>query len=377
VAPRFDLVLSGGAVFDPVASRFQSADVAFAGGRVAALAPAIDPTDAVRSVNVSGAMVTPGLVDIHAHVFDGIGEGLDADAYCLARGTTTVADAGTAGANMIGAFIRQMAGYRTDVLVWLNLSTIGQTDHRYGELIALIHADVSSAVRAVERFRDRIVGLKARLSTYVTGGTCLPVMRLLIDCAERTGLPVMVHVGDTGEPLPEILALLRPGDIVTHFLTGRRHGILQPDGALYPEVHAARARGVLFDTGHGRGNFSFAVAQAAIAEGFLPDTVSTDLTHTTALDPAFGMPLMATELLALGMTIEGILERMTTRAAAAVNRPEFGRLAPGSLGDATILVFGPAALLTDSTGHSMEVPRSVIATGVVKAGAHMPISVFS
>ncbi len=370
---QYDLLLRGGEVIDPASKRRGMFDVAFSGDRVAAIEPSIDPTQAARTENVGGFMVVPGLIDMHVHAFEGLTADVSADEVCLRRGATTVADGGGSGAYAFGLFRRVASGNRTRTLAWLNLSTIGQVDVRAGELLFLPHADVDAAVKTAKSNPDLIVGLKARLSTYAAGGTCRPALRLLREAADATGLPVMVHVGDTGEPLPEIFEFLKAGDVVTHCLTGRKFGVLRAnDGKIIPEAFEARRRGILFDAARGRNHLAFPVLRAAVEQDFLPDTLSTDMTALAAEDPYFGLPMMATQLLALGVPLEDVLSRMTVRSAAAMRRNELGRLEVGGIGDATVLRMEKGAYtIRDVDGREMPVTERLVADGVVRAGGYV------
>lgn len=368
---ELDLVIRGGEVFDPASGRRGHADLGFAGGSLAAIDDDLGGPAGTKVVDVADCLVVPGLVDIHAHVFEGVGDSVNAGEVCFGRGTTTVADGGSAGANLFQAFRRLTGSSRARVLAWLNLSTIGQVDTRVGELLALPHADVGRAVATARANPDLIVGFKARLSTYVVGGTCLPVLRLLRECGDVTGLPVMVHIGDTGEPLGEILDLLRSGDIVTHILTGRKNGILDGSGTIHPEVFAARERGVLFDASRGRNHEAFPVLRAAVEQGLLPDTISTDLVLAATEDPEYGLPLMATHFLAFGVPLEEIIPRVTLNPARAMGRPDLGRLQPGGVGDVTILRVETGRFsLNDVDGRSHQTDRRIVAVGVVKDGVY-------
>jgi len=364
------LVLRGGEVIDPASGRRGRFDVGFDGDRVAAIEPGLDGQDAV---DVSGCLVVPGLIDLHAHVFDGIGEGVNADAYGLNRGTTTACDGGSAGYRSIRAFRKVTGDNRCRTLSWLNLSSIGQIDTRVGELMMAVWIDVDNAVRLAEANRDVVIGFKARLSTYVCGGSCLPIVRAIREAGERTGLPFMVHIGDSGESMTEVLPLLRPGDVVTHMFTGRKHGLIGPDGQILPAVREARERGVLFDAAHGRNHVSFPTVEAAVEQGFLPDSLATDITLITGANPDFGLPLMMTKLMSYGVPIETLVPMVTLNPARAIRRDELGRLAVGGIGDATILrvVDGPYTF-PDVDGRSRETDRRVIAVGVVRGGTWVP-----
>lgn len=364
------LVLRGGEVMDPASGRRGRFDVGFDGDRVAAIEPDLEGQTVV---DVTGCLVVPGMVDLHAHVFEGVGEGVNADEYGLKRGTTTAADGGSAGYRSFRAFRRITGENRCRTLSWLNLSSIGQIDTRVGELMMAVWIDVENAVRMAEANRDVVVGFKARLSTYVCGGSCLPIVRAIREAGERTGLPFMVHIGDAGEPMTEVLPLLRPGDVVTHMFTGRKHGLVGPDDTILPAAFEARERGVLFDAAHGRNHVSFPVVEAAVEQGFLPDSLATDITMTTGANPDFGLPLMMTKLLSYGVPVEKLVPMVTLNPARALRRDDLGRLDVGGIGDATVLrlVEGPYTF-PDVDGRTRETDRRVVSVGVVRGGDWVP-----
>lgn len=364
------LTLTGGEVFDPESGVRGRLNVTFDGDRVSAMAPRFESG---RLVDVSGCLVVPGLIDLHSHVFEGIGEGINADAAGLQRGTTTTVDGGSAGARTFGGFRTITGQFRSRTLSWLNLSSIGQVDLRVGELMAAQWLDVDAAASTAEANRDLIVGFKARLSTYVCGGSALPALRAVLAAGERTSLPIMVHIGDSGEPLSELLPLLRTGDVVTHTLTGRKHGILGPDGQILPAVREARERGVLFDAARGRNHISFPSMQAAVEQGFLPDSLATDITIATGADPAYGLPLVMTHLLSFGVPLDEIIPMVTLNPARAIRRDDLGRLQRGNVGDATVLrIEDGAYTLSDVDGRTRQTDRRIVAVGVVRAGQWIP-----
>ena len=364
------LMLRGGEVMDPASGRRGRFDVGFDGDRVTAIEAQVEGPNVV---DASGCLVVPGLIDLHSHVFEGIGDGVNADDLCLTRGTTTAADGGSSGYRSFRAFRKITSQNRCRTLSWLNLSSIGQIDTRVGELMMATWIDVDNAVRMAEANRDVIIGFKARLSTYVCGGSCLPIVRAIREAGERTGLPFMVHIGDSGEPMTEVLPLLRPGDVVTHMFTGRKHGLTGPDDTVLPAVFEARARGVLFDAAHGRNHVSFPTVEAIVTQGFLPDSLATDITQVTGANPDFGQPLMMTKLMSFGVPIEDLVPMVTINPARALRRHDLGRLEVGGIGDATVLrvVEGPFTF-PDVDGRSRETNRRVVAVGVVRGGAWIP-----
>jgi dihydroorotase len=376
--PIYDVLVKGGGFIDPASGRKGRLDVAFAGATVAAIRADIDPRLAKRVEPAAGAVVVPGLIDDHAHAADGIGEGTDADAIGLLRGATTVGDGGTCGAGTFGAFKRNLSQCRTRVLVWLNISSIGQADTRIGECLFLPLLDVEEAVATAKAHPELIVGFKARLSTYVAGGSALPVLRLLLQAGEAAGLPVMIHVGDTAEKLGTILDLLRPGDIVSHYLTSRKNGILGvqplPDAQIIPEAFAARRRGVRFDTARGRNHMAFPVMAAAVEQGLLPDSFSTDLAKLSSADPHFSLLTVATQFMSFGVSFEECVARMTVGPAENLRRSDLGRLHEGGIGDATLLrVEEGNFIVTDVDGRTRPARQRILAVGVVRAGAFTPI----
>lgn len=335
---RFDLVVRGGTVIDPAAGLHAVRDVAIRDGRIAAVEARIGPGDDAATLDASGKLVLPGLIDLHTHLFWGY-HGTRPDDGCLPRGTTTALDAGSTGANGFEAFDELIVRTsRTRVRSWLNISTIGLIEIRVGELLNLLYVDVAAAVRTARAAPGTIVGFKIRLSEYVAGADFKPALRLAREAADATGLPLMVHIGDTNEPLPAALALLRPGDLVTHAFTGRRHGILDYDGTLLPAVREARAAGVRFDAAHGRRHFGFAATRRALDQGFLVDTLSSDTSRRSAGDPAYHLPLLMSKLMALGLALGDVVPLVTRNPAAFLGQSgELGTLAPGAVGDVAIL----------------------------------------
>ena len=369
-ASPYDLVIRGGTLIDAAAGVHGERDVAIRGDRVVAVADRIGTDRATETIDARGKIVLPGLIDLHAHLFFGY-HGARPDQACLPRGTTTAVDGGSAGANAFAAFEEYVIRTsRTRVKAWLNISTLGLIEIRVGELMNLLCVDVEAAVRTAKRYPGSIVGFKVRLSEYVAGADFKPALRLAREAADAAALPLMVHIGDTNEPLPAALALLRAGDVVTHAFTGRRHGILDPHGRVLDAVREARAAGVWFDAAHGRRHFGFAAIRSALDQGFLVDTLSSDTSARSTADPAYHLPLLMSKLMALGLGLDDVVPLVTSNPARFLARPgELGTLATGALADVAILeeVEGDTRL-SDAEGQTIEAGRRLRPWRTVRAG---------
>jgi dihydroorotase len=367
----YDLVIRGGTVIDPAANLHARRDVAIAGGKVAAVEERIEAADDARTIDATGKLVLPGLIDLHAHIYTGYGDGADPESGCLARGTTTAVDGGTVGFRGIAGFKAHVIDRaRPRVFALLNISSIGLIDTRVGELANLLHVDADGAARAAEEHRGTVIGFKIRLSSYVAGGSFKPALKLVRQAADATGLPIMAHIGDTTEPLAEALPSFRAGDVITHTLTGRRHGILDYQGRVLEAVREARDRGVHFDAAHGRMHWGFDLIRRTLDQGFLPDTLSTDITIPTAADPQFHLPTIMTKLLALGVGLEDVVAMVTSRSARWLKREgEIGTLRPGAVADVAIVerVEGEF-MLHDNEGQSLRARERLRPWMTLRAG---------
>ena len=378
--PRYDLLLKGGEFIDPGSGRRGQFDVTFVGDKVAAIGPGLPSGLAKQVESAAGAMVVPGVIDMHAHVADGLGPSCNPDVIGVNRGVTTILDGGSCG---VGSFrvLRYVAvANKTRVLAMLNLSSMGLIDLRAGELILRNLVDVEEVVQAAKSNPDLVVGFKGRLSTYVTGqAPALPILKLLLEAGKEANLPVMVHVGDTAEPLGEILDLLRPGDICSHYLTPRKNGILGsqafPGAKLIPEIFEARKRGVILDIARGRTmHMGFPQMQATVEAGLLPDTISTDLISLSIPFPDANVFSIATALMSFGVPFEECLKELTVNPARAMRRPELGKLEEGGIGDATLLKVEEGDFtVSDVDGRTRKTNKRVVAVGVVRAGSYMKI----
>jgi dihydroorotase len=339
---RYDLLLRGGHVIDPRNQLSARRDVAMADGKIAAVAPELDPAKALKTIDVSGTYVTPGLIDIHVHVYAGTGErgsfagdqSVYPDVITLRSGVTTVADAGSSGWRNFEDFKQRVIDRsRTRVVAFLNIVGHGMRGRRFeGDLDDM---QAAPAAETAQRHRGVIVGIK---TAHYMGPDFRAVERA-VEAGTIAGIPVMVDFGRAypEKSLAELLtSKLRPGDIYTHVYSGLR-GELEPSGRANPALFAGRERGVLFDVGHGGASFAWRVAVPIIDEGFLPDTISTDLHVSSANAGMKDMLNVMSKFLALGMPLEEVILRSTWNPARAIRQEQLGSLSVGSPADVAVL----------------------------------------
>jgi dihydroorotase len=370
------VLIRGGTVVDPGQGLHGRRDLRLAGDRVVELGDGLTPGPGEEVIDARDRLVLPGLVDLHVHVFWGASHyGIEPDPHCLGTGTTTVVDAGSAGAHTFAAFRRYVIDVsETRIIPFLNIGATGMVSPDVGELEELRHIDRAAALRTIEAHRDLIRGIKVRLSRDLVGANARVALKTAREAGEAAALPIMVHVGDTPISLAEILDELRPGDVITHCYHGREEGILDARGTVTPAARRAAARGVLFDVGHGKGSFSFQVARRALAQGFRPGTISSDL-HVYNLDgPVFDLVTTMSKFLHLGLSLDEVVT-MTTGAPAQVigHADALGTLRPGAAGDVTLLAVreGPVTF-EDTVGERMEGAQRLVPSGAVRAGRWVP-----
>jgi dihydroorotase len=340
--PKYDLLLQGGHVIDPRNGISAVRDLAIAGGKIAALAPRIDPAEAFKTVDVSGLYVTPGLVDIHVHVFAGTGEkgsyagdnSLYPDGFTFRVGVTTVADAGCAGWRNFEDFkLRVIDRSKTRILAFLNIVGNGMRGEAFEQSLADMEAGPTAEMAL--RHKGLIVGIK---TAHYAGPEWAPVERA-VEAGTRADIPVMVDFGANlaERPVAELVtAKLRPGDIYTHVYSGLRKE-QDESGRVNPGLLAGRKRGVVFDVGHGGGSFAWRIAVPAVKEGFLPDSISTDL-HIGSMNAGMkDMLNVMDKFLALGLPLDDVVRRSTWNPAREIKREELGHLSVGALADVAVL----------------------------------------
>lgn len=369
---EFDLLIKGGTVVDPSQKLHAPLDVAIRNGKIAELSKDIPASRARSVVPAKDKIVTPGLIDIHTHVYEGVGlQGLNPDQFHLVRGSTTIVDAGSAGYLTIAGFRKYIVtSSATRVYALVDIGALGLIAGINHVMENLEWVDPKAAAQAVKDNKPVTVGVKARLSKTVAGDQDMEGLRRARQAAEASGVPMMIHVGGTYSPLKDILALMRPGDILTHYNHGEAHGVLDSNGKLLPEVWEARQRGILFDVGHGSGHFTFEVAEKCIERGFLPDTISSDVTTRTINGPAYDFPTTLSKFLNLGLTIDDVVKMATINPAKAFNYGvELGTLRPGSDADIAVLEVRPGTFeFTDSEGKKRTGKEKLFPVATVRAG---------
>jgi dihydroorotase len=370
------MLIRGGTVVDPGQGLHARRDVRLDVDRIIELGDGLTPRPGEAVVDARDRLVLPGLIDLHVHVFWGASHyGIEPDPHCLGTGTTTVVDAGSAGAHTFAAFRRYVIDVSaTRIVPFLNIGATGMVSPAVGELEEVRHIDRAAALRTIEAHRDLIRGIKVRLSRDLVGANARVALKTAREAGEAAGLPIMIHVGDTPIPLAEILSELRPGDVITHCYHGRKEGILDDRGTVTQAARRAAARGVLFDVGHGKGSFSFQVARRALAQGFRPGTISSDL-HVYNLDgPVFDLATTMSKFLHLGLSLDEVVA-MTTGAPAQLigHDGALGTLRPGAVGDVTLLAVqeGPVTF-EDAMGERLAGTRRLVPSGAVRAGRWVP-----
>jgi dihydroorotase len=334
---RFDTVITGGEVIDPGSGKVGQFDVAILDGRVAAVEAGLDASEARHRIDAAGKYVTAGLVDLHTHVYWGATYwGIEADPVAARTGVTTWIDVGSAGAYSFPGFREWISGpAQSRVYALLNLSSIGLIAPTW-ELSNPDYLDVGLAAEMVERNRDVILGIKARIDKNTCRGVGIEPMKKARELADRVGLPLMVHIGTAPPGIEELVPYLRPSDILTHCFTWQDMGIMGPDGKIRPEIAQLQKDGLILDVGHGTGSFGFEVAEAMLAQGILPDCISTDIHQLAQQGPMFDMPTTLSKFLSLGMSLPDVIERATVRPARAIGLDHLGTLKPGSVADVAV-----------------------------------------
>src|SRR5918996_4898000 len=370
----YDLVLKGGTVVDPSVGLHAMHDVAVQNGAIAHIAPTIPREEATRVLDVPGTIVVPGLIDLHAHVFEGFNSnGVHPDLGGVYAGVTTIVDAGSAGCATFQGFPRHIIPQcHTEIIPFLHICQTGLATSP--DIIAEGSIDFDGTLRVANQYKGLICGIKARMVSPALEIFGMEMPRLAKRAARESGIKLMVHIGDTEKRydpnvIRSLLPLLDEGDILTHLFTANPGGVLDANGHLVPEAKEAAARGVWLDTAHGRMNFSFEVGRRVIDQGLLPHCISTDLTVPGRANTVHSMVEIMTRFLGLGFTLAQVITMSTANPARAIGEEgRLGSLAVGRQADISVLelrdgdwtvydVLGTGMRVTQAVGALVPVQR--------------------
>ncbi len=373
-ALKYDLVIAGGDVLDPGQRLRRVSDVGIKNGQIAAVGSTISPDRSVQRIDARGKLVTPGLIDLHTHLCPHLGIGLPADELVGITATTTAVSAGDAGAYTFGNFRHGVVPQsRTRLFGFIHIATIGLAGGLApGEMLNIDYANVDACARAVAENADLVLGVKVRISDSVVGANGLEPLRRALKAAEAAGkiFRVMCHIGAAPGSLSDLLDLLRPGDIVTHAYSGAGNNTVQ-NGQLLPAALRAKQRGVVVDVGHGGGSFDYTVCEPAMAQGFTPDTISSDIHAVSINTPGYPtLPWVMSKFLNLGLPLEDVVAKATVEPAKIIGRePGLGTLMIGAPADVAIfdLVDGPVEFV-DTRNNRRPGNKKLVPVLTVRAG---------
>lgn len=368
----YDLVIKGGRVVDPGQKLSAVRDVGIRAGRVEAIEADIPRTRARLVVDATGKLVTPGWIDMHVHVFDGIAAAsIDADGAGVQRGVTTVVDGGSSGAITFPGFRKHIIERaQTSVYALLNISSIGfvVTNESYIDPKLI---DPEAAIRVINANKDRILGIKVRIDgKEETAEQDVEILRRGRVASDATEVPILMHWARD----PRLVSMLKAGDVITHPFNPPRAGpdLFGPDGTIMKQFLDLPARRITTDFSHG-GHLLWATAEKAAKLGWYPDIISTDL-HRAHIAPNGNVIDLATTMakfMYLGLSFDQVLERVTTRPVAALKfgGAKIGTLAPGAVADVTIcqVVDRPVQLL-DSLKDTRTGKQAIEVVSTIKGG---------
>jgi dihydroorotase len=367
-----DLVLQGGRVIDPSQGIDRVTDVAFAEGKVVAVGNGLSG-DVTR--NVAGRIVTPGLIDLHTHVYwGGTSLGIDAEDFARRSAVTTCVDTGSAGPGNFAGFRRHVIEPSAiRILAYLHVSFAGIFAFSNRVMVGESHdirlMAARDAVEVAQANQDLIIGIKVRIGRAASGPSGMAPLDVALQVADETGLPLMVHIDEPPPSYEAVVARLRPGDVLTHCFRPFPNAPMDRDGRVKREVLEAREHGVIFDIGHGKGSFGWKTARAMLAAGFAPDTISSDVHALCINGPAYDLVTTMSKFLLLGMDLPSVVAAATEAPARALRRPELGSLRPGSVGDASILTIAQGDFpFEDVLGETVTGGERIVAEAVVVNG---------
>jgi dihydroorotase len=371
---KYDLVIRGGDVLDPSQNLRGKRDIGIRNARIVAVEREIPAEMAAQTLDATGHLVVPGLVDLHAHVFpQGSAIGLPADELVPFTATTTYVSAGDAGGNNFSAFKHYViAQARSRIFAFVHISSIGLAGFPVGEMKEIDYANVDLAAKTVAENQDVVLGIKVRESLDIVGANGIEPLRRARLAAERAGTNarVMCHIGNAPGDLAALLDLLRPGDILTHSYSGAGNNTVQ-NGQLIAAALEAKKRGVVIDVGHGGGSFSYAVAEPAIQQGLTPDTISSDIHAYSGNSPGMPfLPWVMSKFLNLGFSLEQVVSLATEKPAKIIGKVDkLGTLQVGAPADAAILDLVEGAVeFVDTVKNTRKGTRYLKPVQTVRAG---------
>ena len=371
---QYDLLIKQGHLFDPESGLVDvPLDIGISGDRIAKVAEEIFEEEAATVVDASDVCVSPGWIDLHVHVWDGVADlAIPGDPNCVGKGVTTAFDAGSAGADTYPGFQKYVIDVSaTRIKAFLHVSSQGQLTKNIGELTDLRYADVDRAIQMCEAHKEDIVGIKIRMSRNIVGENGKEGLKRAREVCEATGLPLMLHPNASPLSLADMLDEMRAGDVMTHCFHKSDTGVIDTDGKVRPEaVKAVEEDGILFDVGHGAGSFAFEVAEAALAQGLLPGTISSDLHKYNVNGPVYSLALTMSKFLHLGLSLEDVIRKVTCAPAAAMGMlDEIGVVREGTCADLSLFrVLEETVELRDAIGGTRTGERSIEHVSTIRGG---------
>jgi dihydroorotase len=362
-----DLLVKGGTVIDPGRSIHALLDVAVRDGKILGLSPDIPAGRARQVISAKGRLVIPGMVDVHTHIYEGVGLlGVNADHYCLGRGVTTAVDDGSAGYVTISGLRKYVINTSaTRLYASMDSGALGLATLK--EDLEWMNPEL--AARAALDNKPAVVAITARLSKADAGSNDVEILRRARRASDAAKIPLMVHAQGTPSPLPVYLKVMRKGDVLTHAFHDHPYGLLDGNGKLLPEVVDARARGILFSVGHGS-RFSFEVAEKCTQQDFLPDAISSDIEAFNVGGPVFDLPTTLNKYLLLGLSVDKVIELATIKPAHVFDFGlELGTLQPGGVADVAIMELREGSFTFMDGGKRVRTGRQALfPTAAVRGG---------
>ena len=367
------LRIKGGRIVDPARGLDQVGDICIVDNKIVEYPSDLDLSAEV--IDAQGFLVLPGLIDFHTHLFFGGADlGVPPDLASLPYGVTTAVDAGTAGASNYEVFHRMfVANSLVRIKSFLNVASLGIGTCMHPETIDSQHFDRERIYTLFQKYSDEIIGLKVRQSSDIVKGLCLTPLTATIELASTLGCPVSVHTTNPCSTVKELVDKLRPNDIYAHVYQGIGQHIIGPDGTVDPAIKEARRRGVVFDAANGLNHFSYAVAIKALADGFFPDVISSDLTSLTwNKPPVYNLPYILSKYLNMGLNLSETIAACTVRPAALIGMEgQIGTLAPGAYADIAIFCLKEQKEIFSDvhgskfSGNVMLIPKMTIREGTI------------